>query len=81
MYAKAVIPPTDKVGLWLGANVMMEYNMEEAIEMLNCNIKNAKNRLLDYVEDIEFLKDQITTTEVNIARCHNHKIKLGAAKK
>merc|ERR1712000_763251 len=52
MYAKAVIPPTDKVGLWLGANVMMEYNMGEAIEMLNSNIKNANNKILDYVEDI-----------------------------
>ena len=28
VYAKAVIPPTDKVCLWLGANVMLEYTLE-----------------------------------------------------
>ena len=28
VYAKAVIPPTDKVCLWLGANVMLEYSLE-----------------------------------------------------
>ena len=28
VYAKAVIPPTDKVCLWLGANVMLEYSLD-----------------------------------------------------
>ena len=28
VYAKAIIPPTDKVCLWLGANVMLEYTLE-----------------------------------------------------
>ena len=28
VYADAVIPPTDKVCLWLGANVMLEYTLD-----------------------------------------------------
>ena len=28
VYAEAVIPPTDKVCLWLGANVMLEYTLD-----------------------------------------------------
>jgi hypothetical protein len=27
VYAKATIPATDKVCLWLGANVMLEYTL------------------------------------------------------
>uniref|UniRef100_H9H6W7 Phosphatidylinositol-binding clathrin assembly protein n=1 Tax=Monodelphis domestica TaxID=13616 RepID=H9H6W7_MONDO len=30
LYCKAFIPPTDKVCLWLGANVMLEYDINEA---------------------------------------------------
>ena len=33
-YAKARIPVTDSVNLWLGANVMLEYPLEEAKALL-----------------------------------------------
>ena len=33
-YAKARIPVTDSVNLWLGANVMLEYPLEEARALL-----------------------------------------------
>ena len=33
-YAKAKIPVTDSVNLWLGANVMLEYPLEEAKSLL-----------------------------------------------
>lgn len=33
-YAKAKIPVTDSVNLWLGANVMLEYPLEEARALL-----------------------------------------------
>lgn len=42
VWAKAKIPnDTGKVGLWLGANVMVEYNFEEAKNLLEKNLGNA----------------------------------------
>lgn len=72
IWAKAKIPnDTGKVGLWLGANVMVEYDFEEALKLLERNLGNAQSRLASTEDDINFLKDQITTTEVNIARIYN----------
>lgn len=72
IWAKAKIPnDTGKVGLWLGANVMVEYSYEEALKLLEKNFGNAEFRIKQTEDDINFLKDQITTTEVNIARIYN----------
>ncbi|CAF0965594.1 unnamed protein product [Rotaria sordida] len=75
LYGKATIPPTDKVCLWLGANVMLEYTMDEAEELLRGNQKTAQTTLEKVDEDLDFLRDQITTTEVNMARLHNWAVK------
>ncbi|CAF0943048.1 unnamed protein product [Adineta ricciae] len=75
LYGKATIPPTDKVCLWLGANVMLEYPLEEADELLRGNQKAAQSTLQKVDEDLDFLRDQITTTEVNMARLHNWAVK------
>lgn len=46
IWAKAKIPnDTGKVGLWLGANVMVEYNFDEALVILEKNLGNAISRL------------------------------------
>jgi len=37
LWAKAHIPKTEKVSLWLGANVMLEYDIEEAQTLLTTN--------------------------------------------
>ena len=75
VWAKATIPnTTGRVGLWLGANVMVEYTYEEALALLERNMSNAEIRLRSTEEDLNFLKDQITTTEVNIARCYNQTV-------
>ena len=34
VYAKAKVPVTDSVNLWLGANVMLEYPLDEARDLL-----------------------------------------------
>jgi prefoldin subunit 5 len=75
IWAKAKIPnDTGKVGLWLGANVMVEYDFEEAIKLLERNLGNALFRIEETDSDIGYLKDQITTTEVNIARIYNQTV-------
>lgn len=56
VFAKARIPPTDTVCLWLGANVMLEYSLKDAKELLQQNIA-AASRNLEYVEhDLDFLR-------------------------
>ena len=72
IWAKAKVPnTTGKVGLWLGANVMVEYNYAEALKLLTKNLANAEAKIKETEGDIDFLKDQITTTEVNLARIYN----------
>jgi prefoldin subunit 5 len=76
IYAKATIKPENRVLLWLGANVMLEYGYVEARELLTKNLANAQVNLTTLDNDLAFLKDQITISEVNIARVHNHKVQL-----
>ena len=56
VFVKALIPPTDTVCLWLGANVMLEYSLEDAKELLSQNI-NTATKNLGYIEhDLNFLR-------------------------
>ncbi len=66
---------TGKVCLWLGADTMVEYPYDEAIELLKKNLSNAEKYLESVESDLAFLKDQITTTEVNMARVYNENIR------
>ncbi|KAJ2236088.1 hypothetical protein GGF40_004299 [Coemansia sp. RSA 1286] len=75
LYAHAVIPPTESVNLWLGANVMLEYTLDEAQELLANKLEIAEKNLKEASEDLEFLRDQITTMEVNTARVYNWDVK------
>ncbi|KAK5256715.1 peptide chain release factor 1, partial [Exophiala xenobiotica] len=61
----------DEVYLWLGANVMVAYPLAEADELLQGKLEKAKASLVAAEEDLEFLRVQITTLEVAIARVHN----------
>ncbi|VEL29583.1 unnamed protein product [Protopolystoma xenopodis] len=76
LYAKAHIKKADKVGLWLGANVMLEYTLDEAEKILIENDNSAQVSMVDVDNALDFLKDQCTTVEVNLARLHNLSIKI-----
>lgn len=71
IYSRACIEDTDSVCLWLGANVMLEYSCEEASALLKNNLENAKASLEVLVADLQFLRDQVTVTQVTIARVYN----------
>ncbi|XP_075975039.1 prefoldin subunit 3-like [Anticarsia gemmatalis] len=81
VFVKASIPPTDKVCLWLGANVMLEYTLEDAEHLLSSNMLTAKKNLACVEHDLDFLRDQWTTTEVNMARVYNWDVKKRQAAK
>lgn len=71
LHAKAKIPPTDEVYIWLGANVMLSYPIEEAEQLLDSKLKAATTSLQNCEEDLDFLREQITTMEVAVARVYN----------
>ncbi|XKL64738.1 hypothetical protein PGB90_004824 [Kerria lacca] len=75
LYSKAKINPKNTVYLWLGANVMLEYTLEDAADLLSKNIESAKQQETTIEEDLDFLRDQFTTTEVNMARVYNWDVK------
>jgi prefoldin subunit 5 len=81
VFVKTSIPPTKTVCLWLGANVMLEYPLDEAETLLKQNMDAAAVNLKCLEHDQEFLRDQLTTTEVNMARVYNWDVKRRQSKK
>ena len=75
LWAKAEVNIPESVFLWLGANVMCEYKMDEAKTLLNQNLKNAKEQVKRNNDDLEFIKDQMTVCEVNLARIYNETVR------
>merc|ERR1712166_35711 len=77
LYANADIPTNADscVCLWLGANVMLEYTYDEALTLLQDNFTQASDTVVSLDGDLDFIKDQITTTEVNIARVYNQDVR------
>jgi len=75
LWAEATLEESDMVYLWLGANVMLSYTQDEAIELLSSKLSAAQQSLANTVEDLEFLREQVTIMEVNTARCYNWDVK------
>lgn len=73
LYAHATVDTTTlkQVYLWLGANVMVAYPLDEAETMLSGRLEAAQKKLTESEEDGEFLREQITTMEVATARVYN----------
>ena len=75
LWAKAEVKVPESVYLWLGAAIMCEYSMKEARELLNSNLEKAKSQLKTNETDLDFVRDQMTVCEVNIARVYNETVK------
>jgi hypothetical protein len=63
---------------------MLEYPVQEASDLLNGKLDAARlslkqvevsYKLLNEKEDLEYLREQVTTMEVNIARVYNYDVK------
>ncbi|PPQ82778.1 hypothetical protein CVT25_009273 [Psilocybe cyanescens] len=75
LYAEAELEDTDTVYLWLGANVMLSYKLPAAIALLKAKLDTAQTSLNNTIEDLEFLREQLTIMEVNTARVYNWDVK------
>lgn len=54
---------------------MLEYSLPEAEALLVKNLEQARNALSLVDDDLGFLRDQTTTTEVSMARVYNWDVK------
>lgn len=54
---------------------MLEYPVDEAQTLLTNKLAAAKKSLEQTTEDLDFLREQITTMEVNVARVYNWDVK------
>lgn len=61
----------ETIHLWLGANVMLSYPIDEGLNLLKEKQGEAEGIIKQCEKDLLFLRDQITTMEVNTARVYN----------
>ena len=54
---------------------MLSYPLADASALLASKLHAAEATLVNLVEDVEFLKEQITIMEVNTARVYNFDVK------
>jgi len=72
VYGKAEVDTSvGIVNLWLGANVMLEYTYQEAVDFLSQNLESARKEFKIVKEDLAFVRDQIVTSEVSMTRIFN----------
>ena len=57
------------------ANVMLAYEIPAAVILLRSKLDAAQSSLASVIEDLEFLREQITVMEVNTARVYNWDVK------
>lgn len=50
---------------------MLMYPLQEAVDLLTSKLGIAKKSLGETVEDLEWIREQVTVMEVNFARVHN----------
>eukprot|EP01060_Flectonema_neradi_P039060 TRINITY_DN844_c0_g2_i1.p1 TRINITY_DN844_c0_g2~~TRINITY_DN844_c0_g2_i1.p1 ORF type:complete len:230 (+),score=29.23 TRINITY_DN844_c0_g2_i1:79-690(+) len=74
VYAAAIVDKPKRVGLWLGASVMVEYSLDEAIALLSKNLASAQENMENILQDIAWIRDQTNICEVNQNRIYNHTI-------
>ncbi|GAA5869604.1 hypothetical protein JCM1840_004476 [Sporobolomyces johnsonii] len=71
LYAKGEVEQVDEVYIWLGASTMLSYPLPSALSLLQSKLAAAQRSLEHVKEDLLWLRDQVTVTEVNVARVYN----------
>jgi Prefoldin subunit len=54
---------------------MLSYKISAAIELLKSKLEAANTSLNNTIEDLEFIREQMTVMEVNTARVYNWDVK------
>lgn len=53
---------------------MVEYTLDEAIQLLEENRNGALKKLKETERTLEFVQDQVTIVQVSMARIHNWEV-------
>ena len=75
VFANANVEANDRVCVWLGADVMLEYSYSEAEEMLTTRITEAKEKEVEIKGDLAWLRENIIIAEVNTSRSFNFDVR------
>ncbi|GAA6020360.1 hypothetical protein JCM10207_002081 [Rhodosporidiobolus poonsookiae] len=81
LYAKGEVEEVDEVYIWLGASTMLSYPLDRALSLLTSKLGTARQSLLNAKDDLGWLKEQITVTEVNVARVYNFDVQVRREKR
>jgi prefoldin subunit 5 len=82
IYAKAKVDLSkEKVVLYVGAKILIEYTYDEAQELLGSQLESTFEKVKELDEDLAFLRNNTITTEVNMSRLFNYSVKLKQAAK
>jgi len=80
LYGEALLGEREgRFGLWLGANVMVEYPEKEALSILEKRQSEQELSKLRTEHDVEYCRKQRTTVEVALARLYNFGLALKKA--
>jgi Prefoldin subunit. len=60
---------------------MLSYKIPSAIALLKSKLEAAETSLKNTIEDLEFLREQLTVMEVNTARVYNWDVKRRRARR
>ena len=53
---------------------MVQYPIDDARALIADKLQRATQSHADASDDLDFLRDQTTVVEVNVARLHNHSV-------
>merc|ERR1711959_505889 len=76
LYAKVNISKPKFVFIWMGANIMLDFNLKDAKSLLEQNLITAETNLETFAKHFDFIEDQVTITEVSIARLQNYNVEI-----
>lgn len=71
IYAQASLQHVECVNLWLGANVMVEYPLAEAKQLLQEQLQGCEASLEALAKELQSVKASVAISEVSMARVFN----------
>eukprot|EP00767_Chilomastix_cuspidata_P008136 gnl/Chilomastix_cuspidata/920.p3 GENE.gnl/Chilomastix_cuspidata/920~~gnl/Chilomastix_cuspidata/920.p3 ORF type:complete len:135 (+),score=69.80 gnl/Chilomastix_cuspidata/920:200-604(+) len=71
LYAKARITDVSRLNLWLGADIMVEYSLDEAEGLLRKNLEDVRAAIQGVEGNLHFLQEQMETAQCNLTRVQN----------
>mmetsp|Transcript_7840 Transcript_7840/g.12857 ORF Transcript_7840/g.12857 Transcript_7840/m.12857 type:complete len:247 (+) Transcript_7840:74-814(+) len=80
LYSEGTIKEFETVAIWLGADVMMEFPVDEAIAFLEKRVEVSTQKIQTLQRDLDFTRTQINIVEVNRSRVYNAGVKVKKAR-